>query len=248
MAVSFKKSLSLAMALLVLFSFWSTWTSKVSAAGNTAKLAAGQENGLWLKSDGRVWAWGNNAYGQLGENIQIYEDGQRVVMPTRLTNQSNVKAIAEGWIHTLWLKNDGTVWAAGYNGFGVIGNGTTTGDGANNVRTPVQVITSVGGAALSDVVAVAAGQNHSLALKSDGTVWAWGSNGYGQLGTGNTTNSAVPVQVSGLSGVKAIAAGANHSLALKNDGTAWAWGGNSYGQMGLGSKSDQVKMPYRYPR
>ena len=80
------------------------------------------------------------------------------------------------------------------------------------------------------MVAIAAGWGHSLALKSDGTVWAWGSNGAGELGNGTYTNSNVPVSVSGLSGVVALAAGLNHSLALKSDGTVWTgeatWRGN----------------------
>ena len=74
------------------------------------------------------------------------------------------------------------------------------------------------------MVAIAGGGDHSLALKSDGTVWAWGWNGYGQLGDGSTTNRLTPVPVSGLTGVVAIAGGDYHSLALKSDGTVWAWG------------------------
>jgi hypothetical protein len=84
-------------------------------------------------------------------------------------------------------------------------------------------------------VALSAGGSHSLGLRSDGTVWAWGYNGYGQLGNGTTTNTPVPAQVSGLSGVVAIAAGANHSLALRSDGTVWAWGNGAYGQLGDGA-------------
>jgi hypothetical protein len=79
---------------------------------------------------------------------------------------------------------------------------------------------------------------HSLALKDDGTVWAWGYNGYGQLGNGTNTDSNVPVQVSGLTGITAIAWGGSHSLALKNDGTVWAWGYNGYGQLGNGTNTD----------
>src|SRR6185312_15197966 len=82
---------------------------------------------------------------------------------------------------------------------------------------------------------IAAGGTHVLALKSDGTVWAWGSNTSGQLGDGTTTQRAAPVQVTGLSGVTAIAAGSNHSLAVKSDGTVWAWGTNAAGQLGDGT-------------
>jgi hypothetical protein len=86
---------------------------------------------------------------------------------------------------------------------------------------------------LTGVMAIAAGYYHTLALKKDGTVWAWGENAYGELGNGTNTDSNLPVQVSGLSGVTAIAGGEYHSLALKSDGTVWAWGDNSYAALGI---------------
>jgi alpha-tubulin suppressor-like RCC1 family protein len=99
------------------------------------------------------------------------------------------------------------------------------------------VVNYLGGITTQDFTAqvtpaIAAGGNHSLALKSDGTVWAWGYNGDGQLGDDTTTTRKTPVPVSGLSGIIAIAAGENHSLALKGNGTVWAWGNNGYGQLG----------------
>ena len=111
----------------------------------------------------------------------------------------------------------------------------------SNVPVPVSNLTGV--------VAIAAGGHnwcaggHSLALKSDGTVWAWGSNYYGQLGNGTNTDSNVPVPVSNLTGVVAIAAGGSHSLALKSDGTVWAWGSNDYGQIGNASARGATNVP-----
>src|SRR6185436_7579276 len=95
-----------------------------------------------------------------------------------------------------------------------------------NSSTPVQVT------GLTGVTAIASGAYHSLALKSDGTVWAWGYNYYGTLGDGTTTTRSTPVQVSGLTGVIAVSAGTLHSLALKSDGTVWAWGYNGFGELG----------------
>ncbi|HYO54197.1 RCC1 domain-containing protein, partial [Archangium sp.] len=87
---------------------------------------------------------------------------------------------------------------------------------------------------LSGVVALVTGSYHSLALRSDGTLWAWGYNGSGQLGIGTTSSRSAPVQMPGLSGVVALAAGSDHSLAVRSDGTPWAWGSNSDGQVGDG--------------
>ncbi len=101
-----------------------------------------------------------------------------------------------------------------------------------NSTVPVQVT------GLTGVVAIAGGLYHSLALKSDGTVWVWGYNGDGELGNGTNANSSVPSQLAGLTGVVAIASGGETSLALKSNGTVWAWGMNSFGELGNGSNSN----------
>jgi hypothetical protein len=126
----------------------------------------------------------------------------------------------------------GTVLAWGFNFDGELGNGTS--GYFTESSTPVPV------SGLSGVVTVAGGYDHSLALRSDGTVWAWGSNSFGQLGNGTTTNSPTPVPVSGLSGVVAVAGGMDHSLALRSDGTVWAWGSNYWGQLGNGTTTDSL--------
>lgn len=126
----------------------------------------------------------------------------------------------------------GAGWAWGGNGSGQLGNGTTTG------RTSAAAINS-----LSDVVEVEAGREHSIALRSDGTVWTFGFNEMGQLGDGTSTNRTSPVQVSGLSGVVDIAGGHYHSLALLADGTVRGWGYNSFGQLGNGATSSAQRTP-----
>jgi alpha-tubulin suppressor-like RCC1 family protein len=90
---------------------------------------------------------------------------------------------------------------------------------------------------LTNALAIAAGYNHSLALVSNETVYAWGDNTYGQIGNGTTgtTGEPIPIQTVGLSNIVAIAAGEYHNLALKSDGTVWAWGYNSHGQLGDGT-------------
>ncbi len=190
-------------------------------------IACGKSHTLALKSDGTVWTWGYNIYGQLGNGTFT---NSTVYTPIQVSGIRGVLSIAAGGNiavdscgHSLALKSDGTVWAWGYNGYGQLGDGTI-----ENKNVPVQVI------GLSGIVAIASGDYHNLALKSDGTVWAWGYNGYGQLGDG-TTEEKIPVQVSGLNNVIAISGGAHHSLAVKSDGTVWAWGENTYGQLGNGT-------------
>jgi alpha-tubulin suppressor-like RCC1 family protein len=134
------------------------------------------------------------------------------------------RAFAIGASHSLFAKNDGTLWAAGFNSNGQLGDGTTI-----SHQIPVAIATSV--------TAVATGDNHSLFLKSDGTLWAMGSNGNGELGDGTTTSRSTPVQIA--SGVTAIAAGSSHSLFLKADGTLWATGNNFSGQLGDGTTTSR---------
>lgn len=119
----------------------------------------------------------------------------------------------------------GTVWGWGENSYGQLGTGATS----LVESAPVQAT------GLSGVTALATGIYHNLALRQDGTVWAWGYNEFGQLGNGTTAHSSTPGPVSNLSGVTAIAAKGYYSLALKGDGTVWAWGYNSTGQLGNGS-------------
>ena len=143
---------------------------------------------------------------------------------------------SQGESHTLTLTKNGTVWALGGNDYGQLGNGTFL----REVLEPKRVN------GLDSVIAVSAGSNHSVALKSDGTVWTWGFNRTGQLGNGTTEFSPTPNKVSGLSDVKAIATGGAHVVALKKDGTVWAWGGNQSGQLGNGTNFD-CKRPAQIP-
>src|SRR6266478_1004430 len=210
---------------------------QTSGLSGVTALAGGLYHSLALKSDGTVWAWGYNGYGELGNaTFTSNNTPVQVLGPGGVGFLTGVTAIAVGGLHSLALKSDGTVWAWGLNFQGQLGNGTVT-----NSNTPVQVLGPGGVGNLTGVTALAVGggQNqHSLALKSDGTVWAWGYNGQGQLGNATNTTSNTPVQVLGLSGVTAIAGGVFHSLALKSDGTIWAWGYNFYGQLGNGTNTD----------
>lgn len=198
--------------------------SSCSFGAMVTQVVAGNTHTASLKSDGTVWAWGNNSHGQLGDGTTINKSiPVQVLGSGGVGYLTGVTAIAAGYTHTVALKADGTVWAWGYNSVGELGDGTTT-----NRSTPVQVLGHGGVGYLTGVTAIAAGYDHTLALKSDGTLWAWGNNSNGQLGDGTTTNRFTPVQVVGaggagyLTGVTVIAGGGRHTLALKSDGTLWA--------------------------
>jgi Raf kinase inhibitor-like YbhB/YbcL family protein len=181
----------------------------------------GDEHSLALKSDGTVLAWGNNLYGQLGNESTLDQ-----TFPVQVSSLTDVVSVASGNYHSIALKADGTVWGWGRNEGSILGSVL----GSTNYKqtTPFQI------SELTDVAAIAAGAYFSVALKNDGTVWAWGNNFYGQLGNGIANVWSRPVQVSNLVDVKAIAVGEDHALAVKDDGTVWAWGNNSHGQLGSG--------------
>lgn len=154
--------------------------------------------------------------------------------PGQVSGLSNVTKIAAGHIHSLALKSDGTVWAFGNNGSGQLGNGSTT-----DSCTPVQVLVNPT-TGLTNVVEIAAGAAHSIARKSDGTVWAWGSNVFAQLGDGTTTDRVYAVQVSGVTNAIGIASGSYHNLALISGGTVKSWGRNNFGQLGDNSTTNRT--------
>ena len=201
-------------------------TVGLAASDSISAISAGSWHALALKSDGSLWAWGFNYQGRLGVGTGGLNDFRST--PTRVGASVDWKTISAGGSHTLALKTSGRLWAWGDNGYGQLGNGK---DGlANSSFTPIEIGID------ADWVEISAGGSHSLARKSDGSLWAWGSNSYGQLGDGTKTNSNIPVKVGTESNWKAISAGASHSLALKNDGSLWAWGANSYGQLGNDTK------------
>jgi alpha-tubulin suppressor-like RCC1 family protein len=180
---------------------------------------------------GGLQAWGYNGAGQLGNGTT-----NNGLVPANVTGlPTGVVGVAAGAEHSLALLSDGTVMAWGDNFVGQLGIGSNTGPdncaGTPCSATPLPV--GIG----SGVVAIAAGDRHSLALLSNGTVMAWGENRYGQLGDGTTNERTAPVPVSGLTGVLAIAAGGFHSLALLSNGTVMAWGQNSDGELGIGNNT-----------
>lgn len=200
-------------------------------------VAGGGYHSLVLKSDGTVWTWGANWQGQLGDGTTQDRPGLVQVMKDQTTALTDVAAIAGGKNHTLVAKRDGTVWAWGTNWIGELGQNPAETAPDFYRPYPGQVMVDET-TPLTDVVAVAAGEGFSVALKSDGTVWAWGMNWSGQVGsTRPGWYNPGPVmldETTPLTGVIAISCGVDYAVAIKSDGTTWAWGANDYGQLGNG--------------
>ena len=189
-----------------------------------------------LRKDGTVWTWGWNEYGALGDGTTT-----KRTKPVQVKGIKDVKAIAAGFYHTVAVKTDGTVWAWGYNAVGQLGTGGTT-----NKLAPQQVYDNTV-FPITGVVSVAAGAGHTVALKSDGTMLAWGHNRFGQVGDGTTVQKNCPAAVKGISGVTGVSAGEAYTLALRKDGTVWCWGWNEKGELGAAAagNSEDVVIPQK---
>lgn len=175
-------------------------------------------NAIVICNDSTLMVWGANTYYQLGNTTMANSN-----LPLLLPGLDKIKMVSAGSYHSMALKNDGTVWTWGNNLHGELGNGT-------NIESHIPaMITS-----LTNVKKIVATVNaFSLALKNDGTLWAWGNNQYGQLGDGTTTDKFSPIQI--LNNVIDVAAGYSHVLAIKSDSSVWAWGDNAFGQLGINS-------------
>jgi len=196
----------------------------------TPQVAAGKDFTVTLRSDGTLWAYGSNDLGQLGDGSVIQRN---IPVQAGLPgNASGWTAIAAGADHTVAIRGDGSLWAWGSNDFGQLGQGTVS-THLVPAPSPLQV------GADHDWVAVAAGASCTLALKGDGTLWAWGLNNVGQLGNGDAAGMTQPTPVQvvnpGDSPYVAVSISNEHVLALQTNGSLWSWGSNQFGQLGIDS-------------
>jgi YVTN family beta-propeller protein len=217
MKKKYPKSLQILFTVLFFLTFQNK--SFAQTCGTFTTIKAGWHHTLAIKQDGRLWTWGYNSDGQLGDGTITDRPS-----PVPIGTATDWVSVSGGQYHSLALKSNGTLWAWGANVQGQLGNGTT-----NPTLSPIQIGTA------TDWALISAGASHNLALKSNGTLWAWGDNSSWQLGDGTNTNRTVPKQIGTATNWAFVSAGANHSLAIKTDGTLWSCGDNQYGQLGVGS-------------
>jgi alpha-tubulin suppressor-like RCC1 family protein len=210
-----------------LTSFFST-NVPISVASNVVAVSAGLAHSLFIKADGTLWAMGNGGNGEIGNGT--YNDA-----PLPVCVATNVVAIGAGDIFSMLITADDRLSMMGWNGDGQLGNGTTTGFGFDTNTPSIMA---------SNVVAIAAGYQHSLRLSGNGVLSGAGFNGYGQLGNGTTSDTNRPVNIA--TNVVGMAAGYWHTLFVKGDGRLWATGNNSYGQLGDGTITD-THLPVNVP-
>jgi alpha-tubulin suppressor-like RCC1 family protein len=182
---------------------------------------------LFIKSDSSLWSMGANGVGQLGDGTYPYGTNQPVEIVS-----NGVVAVAAGGGDSLFIKSDGSLWGMGDNDSGQLGDGTS---GYNNdTNQPVEIVSS-------NVVAIAAGYDHSLFLKSDGSLWGMGNNAEGELGNRTFDWTNLPVQIIS-NNVVAVAAGNYYSLFVKSDGSLWGMGENTFGQLGDGTNAEATPL------
>ena len=194
----------------------------ITGGSNWKLVSGGIYHTAAIKTDGTLWLWGGNAYGQLGNNDYI-----NLSSPVQTVSAgNNWKLVSCGEYTTAAIKTDGTLWMWGNRGHGVLGD-----THAGNVSSPVQTVSAGNNWKL-----VSCGGYTTAAIKTDGTLWTWGSNFMGQLGDDTTSPKSSPIQtVAAGTNWKFVACGGNTVAGIKTDGTLWLWGANNDGMLGNGT-------------
>jgi len=206
----------------------------IGAGNNVVQVAAGWTtlfgHGLEVRTDGTVWAWGDNRAGELGDGTTTDR-----LAPVQATGLTGVTQVAGGCDHSLALRSDGTVWAWGNNSAGQLGIGSTA-----SSAVPVKIT------GVSQVTGIAAGWDSAVAVVAGGaSVWAWGGNDAGQLGDGTLAGRTTPVRVTqiGTVHIAGVGVGFKYAAILGTDGSVWAWGADTRGQLGNAPVATPVTRP-----
>lgn len=209
---------------------------------DVAKIATGMDFTLYLRSDGVIFSFGSNNYGQLGQG-----DTEGRLYPTVIEsadygfNDKNIIDIAAKGLHAMALADDGTLYTWGSGTGGALGHGDT-----NNQLTPKPITSTAFGFNDKTITSIEAGSGYSLALASDGTVFSFGENGTGKLGHGDKINRLEPTPITSTAfdfhtyTITEMAAGITHTLLLADDGTVFSFGHNAFGELGHGDLNERL--------
>ena len=184
------------------------------------KISAGTNHTLGIDEDEKLWSWGYNEYGALGDDTTTVK-----LKPTLIMKEKRFIQISAGNGHSLAIDSEGKLWTWGYNYSGQLGDGTTI-----NKLSPVQIKTD------TIFTQISAGEGYSLAIDNIGNIWSWGKNSSNELGDGTNTQRLEPEQITTSKKFMQISSGDGHSLAIDEEGNLWAWGLNNIGQVGDGTK------------
>ena len=212
-----KKFVLIFAVLAVLICATASWSEPVA-------IVTGGAHSLLLDADGSLWAWGANRHGQLGLG-----DNNNRNAPTQVGTDTDWKSVNSFGSHTVALKSDGSLWVWGWNHRGQLGLGDNV-----DRNVPVQIGTDTDWKSVPSV-----GLFHTVAIKNDGSMWAWGENNDGELGLGDNRNRSTPTRIGTDTDWKSVSTGSAHTVAIKDDGSMWAWGWNYYGSLGLGDNRDR---------
>jgi len=202
---------------------------QIGTLNNWSKVFAAFRYTMSIKTNGTLWSWGFNGFGQLGDGTATAKSS-----PVQIGTLVDWSTISVGNNHALALKTDGTIWSWGFNGNGELGQNIAT---SINRSSPVQIGTR------NDWTWIGAGSNHSMAVRSDGTLWTWGASVRGEGGRNTTTGVSSPVQIGTLTNWSKVQGGGYFTLAVKTDGTLWGWGNNNYGQLAQNNSTTNRSSP-----
>ena len=199
--------------------------TRIGKAANWMYIDATRDHNLAVNSKGELYVWGFNSHGQLGDGTRTHRS-----TPIKIAAVSNLKGVSAGNWHSTAIDGNGELYTWGSNYYGQLGDGTTV----RRRTAPMNTKSTMRWESIS------AGSNHSLAVRNNGELYAWGQNSSGQLGDGSTTNRNTPTRIGTAADWKSVSAGTMISMAINTKGELYAWGNNTIGQLGDGSTTRRL--------
>jgi alpha-tubulin suppressor-like RCC1 family protein len=203
---------------------------RTGAEADWVQVASGAGHSCGVRINHTLWCWGSNQFGQLGLGRRAPQDR---LIPTRVGSDKDWASVVAGYAYTCGLRLDDTLWCWGYNKHHQLG----LGDMARELW-PTQV--SPGSTWTQASVGDFNRRDHTCTVQTDGTLWCWGVNKFGQLGQGDTDDRTLPTQVGTAVDWAQVDVGFAHTCATRTDHTLWCWGANYWGQLGLGDEATRL--------